>query len=478
MREPIARAALALLASALIIGPPAAQAANQMFTAEWSVKAQGNECVKSAPGQPQCVQPPASRTGPSEFYSAWGIPQGVQCNEKWPRCPFNSTPTDGAGNFMPLGGYWTGTYCAPWNDPKWGSKTMRPAKGGTATNSKGRPIPPLYRNDAFFTTTTPSAQPNWTYCNATSTSLGGFPGKTGGKGGGPGKVMLGNPITGTWTAMASTTGGFTFKAAPVNANIGLRTGQGTRYLTTWGAYRTASARSGQRGDFQNIYPYIYSYTYATLRNAAGAFGPGQGPGSFSLPYKVGANTVAKVVVKQGAAKFGGTMRMLGAFTTKVCYFRQGGCSITSPNWRYEAIGAAAYTSGGVVTQGYRATWCLDTSPGPFGQCGTVENPTFTLLVSGSRFPWTTGSVTVTAKRRGPHKTVHYAHGYDNRTPTSHKGTIQLVSPMLTRWLRPCCRFETGGIGILRIKFLPEPQTWAMLVAGALLLGVGYRVRGR
>jgi hypothetical protein len=99
-------------------------------------------------------------------------------------------------------------------------------------------------------------------------------------------------------------------------------------------------------------------------------------------------------------------------------------------------------------------------------------------VEGSRFPWTTGSVTVTAKGRGPHKTVHYAKGYDNRTPTNGEGTIQLVSPVLTRWLQPGANFETGGIGILRIKFVPEPQALAMLVAGVSLLAVGYRVRGR
>jgi hypothetical protein len=97
-------------------------------------------------------------------------------------------------------------------------------------------------------------------------------------------------------------------------------------------------------------------------------------------------------------------------------------------------------------------------------------------VSGSRFPWTTGSVTVTAKGRGPDKTVHYAKGYDNRTPTGGYGTIQLVSPTLTRWLQPCCKFETGGIGILRIKFVPEPRVWVMLVAGGSSLGALYRRR--
>ncbi len=102
-----------------------------------------------------------------------------------------------------------------------------------------------------------------------------------------------------------------------------------------------------------------------------------------------------------------------------------------------------------------------------------------VTVVGARFPWTTGSVTVTAQGRGPHKTIHYAHGYDNRNTSTSPGlgTIQLVSPVLTRWLA-FVNYETGGIGILRIKFVPEPQAWTMLVAGISLLGVGTRMRGR
>jgi hypothetical protein len=125
-----------------------------------------------------------------------------------------------------------------------------------------------------------------------------------------------------------------------------------------------------------------------------------------------------------------------------------------------------------LKSGYEATYLVyPYHPGPTKQRSTLS-------VEGERFPWTTGSVTVKATGRGPHKTVHYARGYDNRTPTSHKGTIQLVSPVLTRWLQPCCHFETGGVGVLRIKFVPEPQTWAILIAGVSLLGVGYRMRGR
>jgi hypothetical protein len=165
------------------------------------------------------------------------------------------------------------------------------------------------------------------------------------------------------------------------------------------------------------------------------------------------------------------MTLLGALTTKVCYYRNGGCSLGSWNWRYDKIGTSAvYDTNGVVTNGYVVTWY------EYG-CWWY-GPTSCLTMEGSRFPWTTGSATVTAVGRGPHKTVHYAKGYDNRTPTSGKGTIQMVSPVLTRWLQPAVNFETGGVAILRIKFVPEPHTWVMLVVGASLLCVGTRMRKR
>jgi hypothetical protein len=218
---------------------------------------------------------------------------------------------------------------------------------------------------------------------------------------------------------------------------------------------------------------MYSYTYATLRNDAGVFGPGKGPGSLNLVYKNFWDTqsVASINVKQGAAKFGGTMRMLGGLTTKNCYYRNGTCSFGGNNWRYDAVGAPAYTYEGVVTRGYLATY-----RGYYFHPGVKDSST--VNVYGYRFPWTTGSVTVTAKGgkwRWPHKTVHYAHGYDNRNTTtpSGLGTIQLVTPVLTRWLRSGWNYETAGIGILRIVFVPEPQTWVMLVAGVSCLAALY-----
>jgi hypothetical protein len=410
-----------------------ARAGNQLFEGSWTVKALGNE-----------------RTGgssESEFYSAVGMPQGIQCHPNQPRCPFESTPTNGSGVFTPLGGSRDmALFCAPWADWLGQGTTARPAKGDTvySTDMKGVKFPPLYRNPAFFTD---SGEPNTTYCAAIS---------TGATPGGKGLVQAGNPITGTWTAITTGTqkGGFHFAAAPEDHAFGVRT-------------------TGQAGEFWAIYPYVYSYTYATLRNDAGTFGPGKGPGNFNLIYKARIQSVASINVKQGAAKFGGTMKMLGALTAKVCYYRNGGCSIAELNWRYEAVGAPAYTSEGVVTRGYLATAASTRYLTSLKQISTYS-------LWGYRFPWTTGTVTVTATGRGPHKTVHYAHGYDNRNTTtpSGKGTIQLVSPVLTRWLQPAINFETAGIGILRIKFVPEPQTWVMLVAGASLLGFGARMRGR
>jgi hypothetical protein len=168
------------------------------------------------------------------------------------------------------------------------------------------------------------------------------------------------------------------------------------------------------------------------------------------------------------------MQMLGAMTTKVCYWLAaggGGCSLGEHNWRYEAIGASgAHTKAGVVTMGILYTH--------YEKYYNTRNGSFSAITAeGSRFPWTTGSVTVTALGRGPHDTIHYAHGYDNRKTSTSPGlgTIQLVSPVLTRWFG-FVDYETGGIAVLRIKFLPEPQTWAMLVAGVALLGVGTRLK--
>jgi hypothetical protein len=396
-----------------------AQAGNQLFHGSWSVKSFGNECSSAASGAspgPYC----GNGAPESLVYSAVGLPQGIQCNADQPRCPFQSTPTNGTGMFAPLGGSQImALFCAPWVSWQGNGTTARPAKGDTAvyTGMPGGLIPPLYRNPAFFTA---GGQPGATFCTATS---------TGATPGGKGLIQAGNPVTGTWAATTTGTqqGGFTFGPAPVG-------GAGIR-------------ATGVAGEFVGLYPYKYSYSYATLRNQTGFFAPGSGPGDFTVKQYQGANTIARMKVKQGAAKFGGTMTMLGALTSKVCYYRNGGCSMGEMNWRYDAIGTSAIRSaGGVVTAGHLVTYV-----GYYYNTALMQ--TSTVNVEGSRFPWTTGSVTLTATGRGPHKTVHYTQGFDNRTSTSGNGTIQLVTPVLTRWLQPAANFETGGVGILKLHFI-------------------------
>jgi hypothetical protein len=417
-----------------------AGAADQLYEASWSVKAFGNER--------------SGGTGDEEVYSASVIPLGIQCNDHQPRCPFQSTVTDGVGNWAPLGGSQNmGLYCAPWDNWGGAGTSVRPAKGATLTNGakSKRPIPPLYRNPNFFSS---AGQPNLTFCSGISTGY-----TTGGKG----RVQVGSPITGMGNNVITSGkagGPFTIPAATALNGI-----QGTR-----------------EGEFPAFYPYVYSYTYATLRNIPGFFGPGSGPGSFNIVEQKGANTVASINVKQGAAKFGGTMRMLGSVTGKSCYYRNGGCSQLSQfAWNYEEIGTSVptglpYTSGGVILQGYQVLSSQFWFNSGLGQTSTV-------MFEGSRFPWTTGSISITAVGRGPHETRHYEAGYDNRGTTAggsslQTGVIQLVSPTMTRWLQPALQYETAGIAILKIKFVPEPHTWVMLAAGISLLGVGYRMRGR
>jgi hypothetical protein len=428
-----------------------AQAENQLYLiseVSWSVKAHGNECSRADPSPgPHC----GNGASESDKYSAVGLPQGIQCNPNQPRCRFSQTPTDGSGNFAPLGGSPLGSlYCAPWADWQGNGTTARPAKGMTAT-TVGPPrglIPPLYRNPVFFTG---GGAPGTTDCTATSTGF---------TQGGKGRVQAGNPVTGFLfvTGTGDVNGGFYFSAAPPTGSSGLRA-------------------TDVAGELRGLYPYAYSYTYATLRNATGFFGSWGGAGSFNIKHHFpqGELTDASINVKQGAAKFGGTMRMLGALTSKHCYYRNGGCSRGTKDWLYSAIGVSVYTGLGTpITQGYLVYGTAMYLNTALGQSSTID-------IEGSRFPWTTGSVTVTAVGRGPHRTVHYAQGYDNRAATRtgypyalQVGTIQLVTPVLTRWLQPAVNFETVGIGILR--FVPEPHALVMLVAGLSLLAVGYRMR--
>ena len=275
-----------------------------------------------------------------------------------------------------------------------------------------------------------------------------------------GKAMNGAPLLGSQVATTTASNSFQFPAAAAAPGPG-----NGMHVTT-------------NGSFFGEGPYLYSYTYAKLRNDAGAFGPGKGffavaATQTELTFTVQAQgtTAQKVTVKRGANRFGGVMKLLGTYSNKVCYFYAGGCGLGYGTWGYQNIGAAGYKSGGVVTASYTTQFVqvyYNTAIGTFAKYDVVEQ----------RFPWTTGKVTVQATKRGPNNTFEQRQGFDNRT-SGGVGTVQLVSPLLTQWLAQSAaavKMETGGIAVMQIKFVPEPSVLVGLVAGLSLLAVLNRFR--
>jgi hypothetical protein len=132
------------------------------------------------------------------------------------------------------------------------------------------------------------------------------------------------------------------------------------------------------------------------------------------------------MVTKGKNQFGGTMKMLGAMTTKVCYWLRaggGGCSLGLNDWRYDAIGAAANTSdNGMVTMGY------DQATNYTRYYNTRLSMYSAVTAVGSRFPWTTGKATITAIARGPHKTVHYAKRHRRSPDQVRSGAADVGDP--------------------------------------------------
>ena len=433
------RIALGFFVLTLAVGVAStSDAANQLYKGSLIIESFGNDN--------------ANGTLESEFFEILGIPFGNFCNPGQPRCNDTETPVETYMNeaqtkykFAPLG-----TLCKPIS---YFGVATRPAKGASPTSGNVH-----YRNPNFFT---PGGNGKETLCTDSTTVL--APGCTVNATSQCGVTtmyippfdpqrgvgMKGKPLTGYDTVNLTGTGpaGFTMPTAGAfeQAFPSLPFGFGMRRTTL--------------GSFNNYPPYVYSYTYVALRNDAGFLYKNGGIGDLSKPYPDMGNQKALVKVTAGENQFGGVMRMLGQLTVKVCYFRVGGCSLGENDWLYDEIGL---TQTVLYSAKYYNTGIEQTS--------LVE-------VIGERFKWTTGNVTLTAVGRGPHKTVERRKGYDNRTDLG-KGTIQLVSPVLTHWIQPGPKFETGGIAIMRLRFIPEPSKAMLLAAGLSVLAVLYRLRLR
>ena len=226
------------------------------------------------------------------------------------------------------------------------------------------------------------------------------------------------------------------------------------------------------GSFSYYPPYIYSYSYADLKNAAGNFFAGGGPGNFTHTGTIGGGpatgttNAAILTTTAGPNKYGGTMRLLGNFQTHFAYSIAGGQSVGTDPWLIEWLGNGTVTTGGAVN--------VATTSGTGTNKHDVLQETNTNYFSASALPWTTGIAHASALG-GPFFSRFSRAGYDSRT-AGGSGRIQLVSPMLTHWRTPAALvdYHTSSIGRLTLTFAPEPTSAMLLVAGISVLGLVYR----
>jgi hypothetical protein len=212
-------------------------------------------------------------------------------------------------------------------------------------------------------------------------------------------------------------------------------------------------------------PYKYISTYANgFGNGTGFFSPGGGPGkrTFTVPGNGGPG--ARIAVSPGGNQFGGTMRLLGLMGSTRAHEYKNKTFVGTHNFMATVLGGSC-----------TGTKCLLPTTAPtatiYMKYRTIMGKATTVYMTPWGLPWTTGAVSITATG-GPFPTRFRRTGYDHRT-SKGLGTIQLVAPQLVRWEFPDRDApwdrHTGAIGILRIKFVPEPSGGSMLASGLAIL---------
>jgi hypothetical protein len=247
------------------------------------------------------------------------------------------------------------------------------------------------------------------------------------------------------------------KGAPLKGTVALNIGASAPSFTL----PRSALKATVTGSLPLYSPYKYISTYANgLGNGTGFFSPGGGPGkrTFTVPGNGGPG--ARIAISPGAKQFGGTMRLLGLMGSKRAHEYKHKTFVGTHNFLASVLGGSC-----------TGTECLLPTTAPtatiYMKYRTIMGKATTVLMTPWGLPWTTGVVSVTATA-GPLPTLFQRNGYDNRT-SKGLGTIQMVAPQLVRWEFPNREApwdrHTGAIGILRIKFVPEPSGWVMLVAG-------------
>jgi hypothetical protein len=260
-------------------------------------------------------------------------------------------------------------------------------------------------------------------------------------------TFTGDPLTGSGSI--NTTGKFTMSRTPNNPRGFTLPKSNLNFI-------------GSGASFAPYGVYLWEVHYADLHNETGVFAKDGGDGDFSF---AAAQGTRKAVQTAGKNKFGGVMKLLGAYGDNEGYLYNGiTTSVFKFNWLFNYVGAGGQgTTGGVVTNAFVK------STKNYGYTRASGYP-ITSTVYASVFKWTTGTVAVTAVEGGNEfLSIFTRTGYDNRNATG-KGAVQLVSPMLTHWVGAGVA-STAAIGVMKIDFVPEPSQLLILSAGASLLGL-------
>jgi len=235
--------------------------------------------------------------------------------------------------------------------------------------------------------------------------------------------------------------------------------------------RSALNKVGSGASFWLYSIYLWDVHFADLHNDAAIFAKSAGDGAFSVTHP-GPKARRKAIQTAGKNRFGGVMQLLGSYGDNEGYlnFSENVTTVFYYDWLFNYLGHGGQaTADGVVTAGFvksHKNYNYTRSSGARG----------TSTVYAEVFKWTTGSVTVTALG-GTFSTILRRKGYDHRTAMG-SGAIQLVSPMLTRWVSVWGESSTASIGVLKLTFAPEPTSLLMLGAGATLVGLIFQARRR
>ena len=240
---------------------------------------------------------------------------------------------------------------------------------------------------------------------------------------------------------------------------------------------------------------------ATFSAGGGFGGPAATPFKFTPVVAAG---VQKITVTSGAAKFGGSAKMVGIGDSIL------GINVAPVPGQTVFVGTLPVTFAVGAGAGPATPTLLITAGSPFflqtvapqpagcvpiskagGAACTVQpvtpgfNPTTAVPTAppvnwfafGANFPWTTGKVRAT-DMVGDFTTTRTRTGFDNRTAMGTHGTLSLVSANTLLISSVLTAVGLATTAEMTLSFVPEPAATTLLASGVLLLGGLYALRRR